>query len=66
MATSRYCFTFRQIRRMVPFMFSMMLVQGQGSAQLGKQAGVVCGTNGFDDAHILERQLCLPCLRALP
>jgi hypothetical protein len=34
MATSRYRFTFRQFRRMVLFMFSMMLVQGK-MAQLG-------------------------------
>lgn len=39
MATSRYRLTFRQIRRMVLFMFSMMLVQGKDGAARWAGAG---------------------------
>ena len=43
MATSRYCFTFRQIRRMVPFMFSMMLVQAKDRcSSVSRRRRVAC------------------------
>ncbi len=43
MNASCQCFTLRQTRRIVPFMFSMMPVAGQGTAQVRGQAEAIDG-----------------------